>query len=848
MATLPPALQKIFPFESRYLTVPDGKIHYIDEGTGPVVFLFHGNPTWSFYYRRLIQALSSDFRVIAPDMIGCGLSDRPRGKHFRAEDRIRQMQDFIAALGVEKYSLVMHDWGGSIGTGVIIRNPAAIERIVYLNTTLTETESLPLIIKLSASALTGKFLTRHTKRFLKVTTDWGVARKLPKEVRQGYHYPYRTRRERDAIWDFVADIPFDSSHPTYVQMMHLADELPKLEHVPVKIVWGLKDPCFHREMLTKVARHFPQAEIVELPNASHLVLEDEPEVVCREVKEFLLANIEGGSRAASAPRKQHALVAALERQVDERPSGDAVISPSFIGTMARYAHYNYRALRQMITKYERGLTTLGLSPGDKVLMLVPGGEEFLMLSYAVMARGAIPFYLDPGMGRDNLIRCIGEIDPDVLIGSPKAHLLRMLKRKTFERLKFHIVASEWVYGLGPNLSFLKKFAANPLPQVTTSPIALVAFTSGGTGRPKGVIYTNEMIEEQLRIFRDVFGFEAGKKDLPLLPIFSLFQLASGVCSVFPPMDAGKPLAIDPLKVVQIINDLGIHYSFGSPTLWNKIAEYCTRTRSKLPSIEKIMMAGAPVPRLTMTRLKEVVEHGELFTPYGATEALPVTIVSSEEVFHDPQVRAQSGELGTLVGRAIPGVTMKVIRSVDGPIHSFEDVEELAPCEIGEVIVSGKNISTSYLSRPDGTDSGKIPNGGSIWHRMGDMGYLDQAGNLYFCGRRMHMVVWQSQRYYSVPVERIFNVHPKVRRSALISFGVNNQAAIVIEPFPHYWPESDGIRQEFERELLSLAEADPLTKSIRKIFFHRSFPVDARHNAKIFRDRLSQWATESMKAA
>ena len=202
-------LSQLFPYQSRFITIAGHQMHYIDEGDpqAEVVMLLHGNPTWSFYYRNLIAALKDNYRVIAPDFIGMGLSDHPEDIRFRSADRIEHLQEFIDTLKLDSFSLVMHDWGGSIGSGMAIRNVARINKLVYLNTTLTVTECLPGIIKRAAAPLIGKFLTKTTKRFLKLTTEVGVARKLPKDVKKMYMLPYRTRARRKAIWDFVADIP-----------------------------------------------------------------------------------------------------------------------------------------------------------------------------------------------------------------------------------------------------------------------------------------------------------------------------------------------------------------------------------------------------------------------------------------------------------------------------------------------------------------------------------------------------------------------------------------------------------------------------------------------------------------
>jgi acyl-CoA synthetase (AMP-forming)/AMP-acid ligase II len=682
-----------------------------------------------------------------------------------------------------------------------------------------------------------------------------VVRKLPKEIQQGYYLPYRGSARRTAIWDFVADIPFDSSHPSYAEMLHLGENLELLKDTPVQIIWGLRDPCFHRGMLNKVAGRFPHAHILEIPDASHLVLEDAPELTSRTIRDFLLnhrgvdaSRIVQDRKAANDQEdliQGNSLYMSFQKIAGEQEKEPAVIESLFLGDSVRYSHVTFGDLQRRINQYQRGLAELGLSAGDKVLMLVPPGDEFLALSYAVMGRGAIPIFIDPGIGRENLFRCIGDINPDVLIGSPRAQLLRLKKKQLLPNLKFHLTASEWVYTGGPTLSYLKRFSSRSLPPAESGDVAFIAFTSGATGLPKGVIFTSEMLEEQLRIFTEVIGIRPGDKDLPLLPIFSLFQMALGVCSVFPPIDSAKPLSLSPDKVMKLIEDLQISSSFGSPTLWNKIAEYCVRSGTTLGPLKKILMAGAPVPAGVLERVQKLMDKdGVAFTPYGATEALPVTLVRSQEILDRVPFPAKGGEQGTYVGKSIDGIELRVIRPVAGELAANE-MQDLAPGEIGEVVVRGANVSPAYFQREDATRIAKIADGEGFWHRMGDMGYLDSEGGLYFCGRKTHAVAHVERVYYSVPTERIFNQHPKVKRSALIDVGQNQRPGIVIEPYPQHWPENSASKEEFLAELREIAAANEITRPVECILFHQSFPVDSRHNAKIFRDKLAIWAKETL---
>ncbi|MFM8537706.1 MAG: alpha/beta fold hydrolase, partial [Planctomycetaceae bacterium] len=228
-------------------------MHFVDEGHGPVVVCLHGNPTWGFLFRNLVASLRHRYRVIVPDHVGCGLSARPAAVLFRAADRIDHLEELFDELGIGSFSLVMHDWGGPIGTGLAVRRPNDVERLVYFNTTLADTDLLPGIIRRAASPLIGRMLTQHTMHFVKLLTSLGVVHSLPREIKQGYHHPYQTPAARQAIWGFVRDIPFSQSHPTAPLMQEMIAGLPALADKPVKIIWGMRDPCFHPGILRRVA-------------------------------------------------------------------------------------------------------------------------------------------------------------------------------------------------------------------------------------------------------------------------------------------------------------------------------------------------------------------------------------------------------------------------------------------------------------------------------------------------------------------------------------------------------------------------------------------------------------------
>jgi acyl-CoA synthetase (AMP-forming)/AMP-acid ligase II len=260
----------------------------------------------------------------------------------------------------------------------------------------------------------------------------------------------------------------------------------------------------------------------------------------------------------------------------------------------------------------------------------------------------------------------------------------------------------------------------------------------------------------------------------------------------------------------------------------------------------VLSAGAPVPRHVLERMRKtlVAPGADIHTPYGATESLPIASISGEQVLTETAPRSRDGA-GTCVGPLFPRVEVKIVAITDGPIGSLDDVHELPPGEIGEIVVRSPSTTREYVDRPEATRAAKIPDGDgkTFWHRMGDVGYRGADGRLWFCGRKAHIVETEAGRMFSVPCEAIFNEHPRVYRSALVGVGERGRQTpvIVIEPEAGRRPSGDADRARFTAELLALAEANPLTDRIGHVLFHQSFPVDVRHNIKIDRERLAGYA-------
>jgi acyl-CoA synthetase (AMP-forming)/AMP-acid ligase II len=340
-----------------------------------------------------------------------------------------------------------------------------------------------------------------------------------------------------------------------------------------------------------------------------------------------------------------------------------------------------------------------------------------------------------------------------------------------------------------------------------------------------------MFDAQVRLIRDAYAIEPGEIDLPLLPIFALFAPALGLTSVIPDFDPSRPASLSPERIVAAIRQEKVTMSFGSPTLWRKIFDHCLSRNLTLPSIRRVLCAGAPVPASMWEDASRIIPNGQLHSPYGATEMLPVATVSSREYENRP------GH-GALVGRPLAANRVRVIRPVRGLITTLADAVETPAGEIGEIIATGPTMTKEYDARPDATAAAKIADGKTLWHRLGDAGRLDPDGRLWFCGRLAERVETVDGIMDTEPCEQFFRDLAGVRRCALIGLGPagRQEPALVVEP-----TERELAGTEMAAALRNIARAEPLTASIRKYYFHAAFPVDVRHNAKIHRLALARWA-------
>jgi len=533
-----------------------------------------------------------------------------------------------------------------------------------------------------------------------------------------------------------------------------------------------------------------------------------------------------------------------------RPDARAVVAAVRRASPPRYRVATYAELESLSNRLANGLVATGIGAGVRTLLMVRPSVEFVALVYALFKARAIPVLIDPGMGLRRMLRCIRTVEPEALIGIPQVHAVRVLLRPAALACVQHVVTvgRRWFWG-GPTLDTLcqglqsAERSSDEFDIAPTEPdeTAAILFTSGATGPAKGVVYTHATFDAQVRSIRDCYGFEPGDVDLAAFPLFALFGPALGLTSFIPDMDASRPARADPAKIVQAVNDHRAVSAFGSPAIWKNVAEYCHKQGVRLPTLRRVLIAGAPVSWRLLEKLHAVLDaDADIHTPYGATEALPVASITGREVLTDCRDRSRQGA-GTCVGRPLPGVEVRIIRITDGPIPCWSDDLLLPPGEIGEVVVRGPVVTREYFNIPGANESSKIADGLTVWHRMGDVGYLDDQGRLWFCGRKAQRVTGHGTMF-TVPCEAIFNEHPDVFRSALVGVGPPGaqRPIVIVEPEPGRVTSRLG-RLRLHTELLDRAKGSALTRDIGHVLIRRNFPVDPRHNVKINREELARWA-------
>ena len=522
-----------------------------------------------------------------------------------------------------------------------------------------------------------------------------------------------------------------------------------------------------------------------------------------------------------------------------------------------------------------GLTAAGIGRGTRTALMVPPSPDFFALTFALFKVAAVPVLIDPGMGVKNLGKCLAEAEPEAFIGIARANLARRILGWGRRSVRTTVNAGRRRFFCDTSLSLLQQAGSSrgpfAIPDVTADETAAILFTSGSTGVAKGVVYTHGIFASQVEMLRATYGIEPGEIDLCTFPLFALFGPALGMTCVIPDMDPTRPANIDPRKAVSQIRQFGVTNLFGSPAViralgtWGLTAGWRKNlgplppadadgvhrdAPSRLPTLRRVISAGAPASAVDVERFCRLLNQGvQVFTPYGATEALPVANIGSREILAETRHLTEQGK-GVCVGRPVAGMEVRVIPITDEPVAEWDESRCRPAGEVGEFVVRGPVVTKEYFHRPEATKLAKIrdANAGELLHRMGDVGYLDGRGRLWFCGRKSHRVVTPWGTLFTDMVEPIFNTVPGVLRSALVGVSQNGGVVpvICVELIPVIVRGNPRKRWARLIEQLRVAgQRYDRTRRIELFLQHPRFPVDVRHNSKIFREKLAIWADRKL---
>ncbi|MBV6397358.1 MAG: Long-chain-fatty-acid--CoA ligase [Anaerolineales bacterium] len=475
----------------------------------------------------------------------------------------------------------------------------------------------------------------------------------------------------------------------------------------------------------------------------------------------------------------------------------------------------------------RGLASLRLQAGSRVALMSPPSPDFFALCFALLKLNLVPVLVDPAIGLRNVTDCLNESQPEIFIGNALTHFIRRVYKWGKDSIRVNTTIPQ----------LLRDTQHAPL--ITDHRLlitdAAIIYTSGSTGLPKGAIFSRENFSAQLDMLRATFNIHEHEIDLPAFPLFALIDILLGVTSVIPDMRFPAPASVNPAKVTEAIRRFSVTNMFASPILLDHVADYALARGLNLPSLKRIISAGAPAPVSVLERAAQLLPHASIFGIYGATESLPITVIDSREILDETRHLSARGA-GVCIGKPVDGARVRIIQITDEPISQWDASLELPANQVGEITVKGGAVTKAYVARHEANRLAKIDDHGETVHRMGDLGYFDERGRLWFCGRKSHRVETRHGTMFTEQIEGIFNAHPSVYRAALV--GVDGEPVLWVELEAN---ARHADKEQIKSELIDLAKNHSQASQVKIILFAKKFPTDVRHNSKIIRETLTKRA-------
>ncbi|GAB2453725.1 acyl-CoA synthetase (AMP-forming)/AMP-acid ligase II/pimeloyl-ACP methyl ester carboxylesterase [Conyzicola lurida] len=897
-ASLPPAgLDGLDPSFSRLVTAPESEglsvthqWHILDNGprlaelgVTPVgtILCVHGNPTWSYLWRSLVSQATDAaadgreaWRVIAVDQLDMGFSERT-GVSRTLPRRVRDLGDLTDALQLRGPVITLgHDWGGVVSLGWAVDHPEILAGVAVLNTAIHQPEGEAIPAPLRLALLRGVLgaATVATPAFLETTLALAHP-PLAESVKDAYRAPYLEAARRGGIGGFVADIPVDDQHDSYPELARIAEALRYLA-VPALALWGPRDPIFSDRYLDDLVDRLPHADVHRFEGAGHLVAEDVdyaasvltwlgdrgtdlgalgtaagnpsrfvtvPDVAEKDDDEDLDPN--RFDEGYVKPAKQGP-PAGLFRYLDElRDSSDTALVEMAPAGSKTPTVVTWRLLSKRVRQIAAGLTMVGVKRGDRVSLLVQPGADLTAVLYACLRIGAVVVVADAGLGVQGLTRAVRGAWPDHVIGAPAGLAAATAlgwpgqKISTARYIKPVRRSLDVAYSLGDLVSLGVEEELPELPG--PEDVAAVLFTSGSTGPAKGVVYTHGQLAALVDALSTAYGVGPGTGLVAGFAPFALLGPALGARSVTPDMVVTSPKTLTATAVAAAVAAVDATVVFLSPAAVTNVVATSgaldDADRAALAGVKDFLSAGAPVSERLLAAASGLMPNATAHTPYGMTEGLLMTDITLEGI-RDAALTL-GGPGGVCVG--LPAASVRVrISALDENGDATGELSDEAGVT-GEIVVSAPHVKDHY----DGLwiterESRRGAPAGERWHRTGDVGHLDDQGRLWVEGRMPHVIVTADGVVTPVGPEQRFESVFEVARAALVGIGPRGeqQLVAVIETVPPAFGVS------LATSALASAVRSAVDLPIAAVLVVPHLPTDIRHNSKIDRVRLGEWAS------